>query len=243
MWLKQANPDLKCIVNDVNQELVHLYTHIRDNPDLIIILMDKWEQHYLSLTLEKRKEFYYSMRTNYWTSGQHMQGKEMKSALLYFLMKTSFNGIWQTCKESHGEFGTPFGLGNQTDKVYDKEQVLAWSSLLKNTQINCGDFESFEIPENSLIYCDPPYTDSYTSYGTNFDNNEQIRLINWANKQKDIGNRVFLSNRETDDHFIINLLKPSSAIYTIPITYTAGRRKKTINGFEAKKATELLVDF
>jgi DNA adenine methylase len=49
---------------------------------------------------------------------------------------------------------------------------------------------------------------------------------------------VFLCNRDINDGFYddINL-----KINKFDITYTAGRRKKTEDGFEAKPATELLI--
>ena len=40
-------------------------------------------------------------------------------------MKTGFNGVWQVNRNTNNKFGTPFGLGNQKTKVYDRD-VLNW---------------------------------------------------------------------------------------------------------------------
>jgi DNA adenine methylase len=51
---------------------------------------------------------------------------------------------------------------------------------------------------------------------------------------------VFLCNRDIEDNFYENILE-DLLINKYPVTYTAGRRKKTEDGFEAKKATEVLI--
>lgn len=235
--MKKNRPDIKYIISDINQEIVELYLKVRDKPRELIDYLDRWQTGYLSKDKEQRKEMYYDSRSLYWGLQRF---HDEKSYLLYCLMKTSFNGIWQTCKESYGEFATPFGLGNQIDKIYDKEQIFKWSQILQGVEILCCDFSSLIIPENSLIYLDPPYVDSFTSYGINFDNNEQIRLFTWA-KEKAQDNLVFLSNRSTSDDFVKKHFSDST-IHEFPITYTAGRRLNTDEGYKAKKATELLIE-
>jgi DNA adenine methylase len=155
-------------------------------------------------------------------------------------MKTSFNGIWQTCVDSHGRFGTPAGLVNQKDRIFDAENIRMWSKALQNTEISSLDYNSLDIPPNSLIVCDPPYRGSFTSYGTVFDDKEQIRLVKTCKEWKENSNQVYLANRECDDLFFEGLL-PDSKIDKFPVVYTAGRRKKTDDGFSAKKATEILI--
>lgn len=55
------------------------------------------------------------------------------------------------------------------------------------------------------------------------------------------GARVLLANRETgDDSFFEDRLGPGVAMDRFDITYTAGRRRRTVNGYEAKKARESL---
>jgi DNA adenine methylase len=245
--LKQQNPDAKYIINDINSELMSLYTNIRDSVDKLIESLDRWQEAYLEIeNKEDRKTFFYSARLGYWLIPDSKINSIESSALLYFLMKTSFNGIWQTCEESHGRFGTPAGLLNQKKQIYDKEQLLAWSQILKGVEIRNQDAISLDIPTgSSIIYCDPPYRNSFTSYGTGYDDNKQKELVTTCKIWKNEGAQVFLSNREAGDNFFEDLL-PNSIFHRFPITYTAGRRKKTTDEhgttFAAKSATELLIE-
>ncbi len=95
--------------------------------------------------------------------------------------------------------------------------------------------------ENAFIFCDPPYRDSFTSYGTNFDDNAQIRLIAWCRRMHQMsGATVWMSNRDAGDDFF-ERHAPDARIHRFPVTYTAGRRKRTKTGFEAKPAIEMLL--
>jgi DNA adenine methylase len=51
---------------------------------------------------------------------------------------------------------------------------------------------------------------------------------------------VFLCNRDDGSDFF-DSRKGNFEIHRFPITYTAGRRKKTEDGFEAKPAIEILM--
>jgi DNA adenine methylase len=48
----------------------------------------------------------------------------------------------------------------------------------------------------------------------------------------------WLCNRDSGDGFFD---KVQAHVVKIPVTYTAGRRKKTQTGFQAKKAMEVLI--
>jgi DNA adenine methylase len=52
--------------------------------------------------------------------------------------------------------------------------------------------------------------------------------------------KVFLCNRDDGSDFF-DSRKGNFEIHRFPITYTAGRRKKTEDGFEAKPAIEILM--
>lgn len=242
LWMKQHNPNAKFIINDINDELMNLYKCIRDIPRLFTNCVDIWQNAFLTVgDKEDRKTLYYTAREMYWKLDEQRLFSVEGASLLYFLMKTSFNGIWQTCQESHGRFGTPAGLLNQKDKIYDKDLVFEWSEILKGVEIKSGDFNSLDIPANSVVFCDPPYRNSFTNYGTGFDDNSQKRLVTACKLWKDKGSKIYLANRDSDDKFFETLL-PDSKFHRFPITYTAGRRKKTKTGFEAKPATELLIE-
>ena len=149
-------------------------------------------------------------------------------------MKTGFNGIWQINKNTNNRYGTPSGLLNQTDKVYDKDNVIAWNRLLNKYDVEILNGDWKDCPMGDFTFYDPPYRDSFADYNTSFPDVETELLI----KRVEDNKNVWLSNRDSGDGFFENR---KANLRKFPITYTAGRRKKTKDGFKAKKATEILL--
>jgi DNA adenine methylase len=233
--LKSKQPSLSATLVDVNAELIGVYSAIKNDTENFLAEIAKLESAYKDKPKDVRKSDYYALRKSYW--------QQPTPAKLYFLMKTGFNGIWQTCKESNGLFGTPAGLLNHKGPVVDVTVVRAWAAAMKsgNTQLIAGDYSSTQPTPKSFIYCDPPYRDSFTSYGTGFNDTDHLKLISWCRKQHlDSDSEVWLANRDAGDLFF-ETHAPDATIYKFPIVYTAGRRRKTDNGFEAKAATEILL--
>lgn len=233
-------PD-EMVINDINTDIVRIYKTIKTDCDSFIKILDNLSQQYLPLNKENRKEFYYALRHEHAYDYLKWDTTE-EAATLYFLMKTGFNGIFQVNINTNNRFGTPSGLLNQKDKVYDKDVVLWWNKALQKTTILSGDWKETtslvkDIPD-TFVFLDPPYRGSFTSYGQTFDDNDQKDLVEFAKKFEHT--RVFLCNRDIDDNFYENILD-DLLINKYPVTYTAGRRKKTEDGFEAKKATEVLI--
>lgn len=205
-----------------------------------------------------RKAFYAVHRQKYWdmkpyegeNEEEAIAAKVKRAALLFFLMKTSFNGIWQSCKAANGKFGTPAGLVNQTGGlVYDAERLLDWEKNLSKTKISSLPYQDVTIPDGSWVYCDPPYRDSFTSYNVVFGDEEQERLIKWCRmlSQKK-GCTVWLANKRAEDQFskehgcdFFTKHASDAKQYEFPVSHTAGRRKNTEGSFSAKKATEILL--
>lgn len=230
-----AHPD--AILSDVNLEIIDLYRLVKDDPDFLISKMKGYEARWMPLEVADRKKLYYELRQKYWDTPT---GPEA-TALLYFLMKTGFNGIWQTCKASKGRYGTPVGLANQKTAVFSPEVIQDWQARLAHTQIRCATYAEIDVARPSFVFCDPPYRDSFTSYGAEFGDDAQIALIEWCRKQnQDTSSTVWLCNRDAGDGFF-EKHAPDAQMHRFPITYTAGRRRKTEDGFEAKKAVELLL--
>jgi len=236
--LKHYSPN-ELIINDVNSDIVRIYKTIKSDCDSFVKILDEMSEEYLPLDKAARKDYYYSLRHKHaydyvsWDSTK-------EAAVLYFLMKTGFNGIFQLNINTNNRYGTPSGLLNQRTKVYDKDVVEWWNKALQNTQILSGDWKDtvsyVEDKENNFVFLDPPYRGSFTSYGQEFTDSDQSSLVDYVKQNKD--SRVFLCNRDIGDGFYDNT---SLKVDKFPVTYTAGRRKKTSEGFEAKPATEVLV--
>lgn len=225
------------ILSDIKTDLMDIYRLVRSDPEFLIEENRVIEEKWMSLDIPTRKAFYYQLREEYWS----MPPGSVATARLYFLLRTCFNGIWQTCKASGGRFGTPVGLAAQKIRVLDPDVIKAWSRKLSLTDIVDGPYDQIQVPPGAFVFCDPPYRDSFTSYGGAFDDDAQAALVDWCRRtHRDSGATVWLSNRDTRDGFF-ECQAPEASFRRFPITYTAGRRKRTENGYVAKPATELLL--
>jgi len=196
-----------------------------------------------------RRTFYFKTRAEYQKNLKEWD-LTTKSAYLYFLMKTGFNGVWQAksdkkAKTDENIFNTPCGLMRQTDSIYGKkgkELVQEWSKALQNVEILSGDFtETLEHCSGStFVYLDPPYRGGFADYNTQKDDEFQERVVEYFNNARDKGAYCLLSNRDLGDGFFEDR-KGQNEIVRFDVTYTVGRKKKVENGHEATKATEILM--
>jgi DNA adenine methylase len=241
IWAYKKNPNAKFVINDINSSIVNIYLAVKNDVDRFINLMDALNSKYIILNKDERAVFYINLRHEHAYDYQKWDKTE-EAAVLYFLMRTGFNGIWQINKNTNGRFGTPKGLLNQKDSVYDKNNVLEWNKALQNTSILSGDYSivKSQATSESFMFLDPPYRDSFTQYDIDFNDSEQMRLIDFMEDCVKAGANVWLCNRDGEDGFWESN-KRNFSIHRFPVTYTAGRRKKTEDGFEAKRATEILL--
>ncbi len=243
---RMLRPTSKVELGDSNSELIQLFEQVRDRPQALLSAIQPYEEDWAGKTKAQRKEIYYSLRTSYWSlPDKNAKERLASSALLYFLMKTGFNGIWQTCQQSNGRFATPVGLANQTLAVVNHATVLGWSRLLEGVRLQAGSYTNIPVSNGSFVYCDPPYRASFTHYSTGWNDTDLLELIAWCRRQaKDKRCLVWLANRltEPDDGFFAKHAKDAS-ILVIPVVYTAGRRRATAQGFEAKVAREVLLSW
>lgn len=200
---------------DINKDLINLYLVIKEKVAELIDLLSKIESEYKKLSEEKKKEYYYSKRDEY---NKENTEKVKKAALLIFLNKTCYNGLYRTNKK--GEFNVPYGK-YENPKILDEENLIAVSKKLNNVEIFCGDFEiskNFPLDEETLIYFDPPYrpisrTSNFTFYSPNeFNDKEQIRLKMFFDYVTAKGAKAILSNSDPknvnpNDNFFDELYK------------------------------------
>jgi DNA adenine methylase len=242
IWAYEQNPEAKFVLNDSNESIMSIYKAVKSDTQEFMNCMESLSEAYLPLSKENRKAFYYELRRQH-AFEYEMWSTTKEAATLYFLMKTGFNGIWQINKNTNGRFGTPSGLLNQKDKVYDKDNVLEWSKALRRCKLMSGDFQQTleQATPDSYVFLDPPYRGSFTQYGVDFDDNLQESVIKFLNDLTDRGAYAMMSNRDIGDNFFESRQGNNKIIY-FDVTYTAGRRKKNADGsHSAKKAREILM--
>ena len=245
-----TNYDIKkAYISDVNKELINIYKVIQNKAEELITFLKKFEEDYLPLENEERKEYYLQKREEYnnWKKRYNAENiDEMGAALFIFLNKTCFNGLYRVNKK--GEFNVPMGAYKKP-LICDEENLRNISILLKNVEIICADYTKSEnfIDENTLVYFDPPYrplteTASFTSYTEfSFNDEEQIRLAEFIKTLNSKNIKAILSNSDPknvnqDDNFFDDLYKGFN------IRRIGASRMINSKGSSRGKITELLIN-
>ena len=175
-------------IGDINAELINTYTVIRDEVDGLIESLYDLQSDYIPLDTDGRKAYYMKKRDRFNDLKLNGDGKGSieKAALMIFLNKTCFNGLYRVNKK--GLFNVPMGA-YKNPMICDEENLRAVSEKLQNVRIVCGDYRESAgfIDENTFVYFDPPYrpitnTASFTAYTESlFNDEEQIELARFVN--------------------------------------------------------------
>lgn len=188
------------VINDINKDLIICYKVIRDNPSCLIKVLKEIQKEYSSLKNEEAKKEYFLKKRILYNKKDVCDIVE-KSALLIFLNKTCFNGMYRVNK--FGNFNVPFGK-YKNPLICDSETIYADSELLKNVELLSGDFEKTleRATENTFFYIDPPYrplseTSCFKDYAKEiFNDDSQIRLKYFCDKIHQRGGQFMLSNSD-----------------------------------------------
>lgn len=204
-------------ISDINAELINTYRIIRDDIDVLIEMLYAMQNDFIPLDTDNRKAYYMEKRERF--NDLKVNGNENinieKAALMIFLNKTCFNGLFRVNKK--GLFNVPMGA-YKNPMICDENNLRAVSEKLQRVNIVCGDYrESADfIDENTFVYFDPPYrpitdTASFTAYTENlFNDEEQIELARFVDDMHRKGAKVVISNSDpknsnTEDDFFDNI--------------------------------------
>ena len=204
-------------ISDINAELINTYRGIRDNIDILIKKLSAMQNDFIPLYTEHRKEYYLDKRSRF--NELKVNGDEKinieKAALMIFLNKTCFNGLYRVNKK--GLFNVPMG-SYKNPLICDENNLRAVSEKLQKVKIVCGDYKKSAdfIDENTFVYFDPPYrpitdTASFTAYTENlFNDDAQIELAQFVNDMDKKGAKIVISNSDpknsnSNDDFFDNI--------------------------------------
>ena len=197
-------------ISDINAELINTYRIIRDDIDELVNLLSKLHSAYIPMEAERRKEFYLQQRDRF--NSIKANGDELESAaLMIFLNKTCFNGLYRVNKQ--GLFNVPMGA-YKNPMICDENNLRAVSEKLQEVQIVCGDYRKASefIDAHTFVYFDPPYrpitdTASFTAYTEAlFNDDKQLELAEFVDAMNVKGAKVIVSNSDpknsnTEDNF------------------------------------------
>jgi len=180
-------------ISDMNDELINLYSVVRDN---VYELISDLNKHEVS------KEYFLEIRNLDRTDEYKNLSNVQRASRFIYLNRTCFNGLYRV--NSQGQFNVPFG-NYKNPRIVDENNLLNCSELLKNTEIKCADFSEIltKVKKGDFVYFDPPYvplneTSSFTSYTKDgFDMDMQFKLREVCDELDSMGVMFMLSNSDT----------------------------------------------
>ena len=210
----------RAIINDYNEELINVYTVIRDNPNELI---EDLKKH------KNTAEYFYEIRAIDRQPLSNNLTKIERASRIIYLNKTCYNGLYRV--NNAGEFNSPFGK-YRNPNIVNEPVIRAVSKYLNypQIQISNGDYELIlrDIPTNSFVYLDPPYhpiseSSNFTGYVQGgWNEGEQLRLRDVCNRLNDNGIKFVLSNsasdfiREIYSDYNIHIVQANRAVNSNP---------------------------
>ena len=204
-------------ISDINAELINTYCIIKNDIDALIEMLMRLQDDFIPLDTDERKMYYMNKRERF--NDLKVNGDENinieKAALMIFLNKTCFNGLFRVNKK--GLFNVPMG-SYKKPLICDEINLRAVSEKLQRVTIVCGDYrKSAEfIDQHTFAYFDPPYrpitdTASFTAYTKNlFGDEEQVELAHFVDDMRRKGAKIVVSNSDQknsniEDDFFDNI--------------------------------------
>lgn len=234
-------------ISDINKELINTYKVIQKNIDDLIELLSDMENKYLHADNHLRKKIYLTSRDNFNNIKLDINNlcNVEKAALMIFLNKTCFNGLYRVNKQ--GLFNVPMGA-YKNPTICNIVNLYNISAKIQNINMICGDYSKSAdfIDEYTFVYIDPPYrpltsTSNFTSYSeNNFDDNEQVRLAKFIDKIHLKGAKIVISNSDPT-----NTNEQDNFFYKLYSSYNINKVNATrminSNGKSRGKIKELLI--
>lgn len=211
-------------INDINKELIQVYTVIRNDVEALIAELQKFKNE---------ADYFYTVRD--WDRDEEKYSslsETLKAARILYLNKTCYNGLYRV--NSAGEFNSPFGY-YRNPNIVNAPTLRAVSSYLNTATVHLTSLNYMEVlqalPKDTFVYLDPPYdpvsdTSSFTGYSKGgFSREDQIRLRECCDGLNKRGLKFMLSNSATD------FIKEQYAAYNITIV----QAKRAVNSIAAKR--------
>lgn len=186
-------------INDVNQELLAIYTCLKDD-ELFRLMLEELDKH------EKyhSEEYYYQVRE--WDRDPRFELEPLwkRAARAIYLNKSCFNGLYRV--NAKGYFNVPSAKKEHV-VTYSKANMEEIHEYFKddNVTILSGDFveATRNAHEGDFVYFDPPYDswedkESFTAYSKfAFNKDDQRRLADCFKDLTNRGVKCMLSNHNT----------------------------------------------
>ena len=202
----------QCYLSDINLDLVTSYNAVKYYPEQVGQLLQSHVQNH-------SKEYYYQVRNI-----NNSNNPQIISARFLYLNRYAFKGIYRINKNGTLDLSYSY---KRHKNLNIEEKLKNCSDCLSDVSIYAGDFSFIDPKPDDFVYFDPPYHEAGERFYTRlpFDENEQIRLRDFAKTLDHKGVRFMISNSNTD--FIRNLYKGFN-INIIEVQYSLPRQRKQI---------------
>lgn len=224
----------KAVINDYNQELMNVYTCLKDEKKFDAMCREL--NHHEA---EHSEEYYYQIRNLDKDKKKfHKLSDYKRAARTIYLNKACFNGLYRV--NSKNEFNVPFGKKANVNTYEGQNLGIICGYLNYNNIILLStDFEEAvkDAKKGDFVYFDPPYdsdTSTFNSYTENgFGKAEQERLAKVYKELADRGCYVMLSNHNTK---LVHELYKDFHIHVIE-----AKRNINANGKKRGKVEEVII--
>ena len=214
-------------VNDINAELILVYTVIRNKVDALIQALEGFKNE---------SDVFYAVRGWDRDKEQYAALSDVqKAARILYLNKTCYNGLFRV--NNAGEFNSPFG-NYRNPNIVNAPTLRAVSAYLNasTVHLSSGDYADVlrALPKGAFVYLDPPYdpvsdTASFTGYSMGgFGRPDQMLLRDRCVELTERGIKFMLSNSNTD---FIQMLYGSNPNLNITIV----NAKRAVNSDATKR--------
>ena len=173
--LKSMGKIKQAVISDSNKDLINCYLVIRDEVEALISRLDYYQKYV------DDKNFFYEVARPSFNKIKLATGLEKnveKAALLIYLNKTCFNGLYRV--NSRGEFNVPWG-GHENSPLCDYKNLMLVSKALKEDEIKikCCDYREAvkDAHAGDFIYFDPPYQGTFAQYTADSFSEEDQKIL------------------------------------------------------------------
>lgn len=226
----------KAIINDFNNELMNVYKVIKENPEQLILSLEKHQ-------VKNSEDYYYEIRSLDRMEEYDSFSDIEKASRILYLNKTCYNGLFRV--NQAGQFNAPYGK-YKVPAIVNDVVIKAVSKYFNSASIKflTGDYKQAlkGLRKGAFVYFDPPYmpvsaSSSFTGYTeSGFGYDKQVELRDECIKLHLKGIKFLLSNSYTKE---ILELYSNSEIFKIEIV----KAKRNINskGDKRGEISEVLI--
>ena len=183
--------DGKAHLSDINEKLITTYNAIKKSHKKIIPFLEFHREEHG----KRGKSHYDEVRKNFWNEDDDIEN----AASLIYLNKTCYNGLYRVNRS--GVFNAPMGK-YKNPSIFNKDNIEAVSMVLKKkvATIRSQSYDKITPEPGDVIYCDPPYDETFTGYTKDgFGKYDQELLRDKCNEWRENGAHVIVSNSDTDN--------------------------------------------